>query len=47
VTSIRFTLVDTSQTYDELLASVILDFLALIADPDLVFDHLNDIQDPF
>jgi len=35
ISAIRYTFAESSHTYDELLGSVLMDFLALIADPDL------------
>ena len=40
ISAIRYTFADTSQTYDNLLAPLIVDFLALIQDDDLVSMHL-------
>jgi len=36
VSAIRYTFADTSQSYDELLAPMIIDFLSLMLDEDLV-----------
>jgi hypothetical protein len=36
VAAIRFTFTDTSQAYDELLSPLIVDFLSLMVDKDLV-----------
>jgi cullin-associated NEDD8-dissociated protein 1 len=36
ISAIRYTFADTSQSYDDLLAPLIVDFLALIQDNDLV-----------
>lgn len=36
VSAIRYTFADTSQSYDELLAPLLIDFLSLMLDEDLV-----------
>ena len=36
VSAIRYTFADTSQLYDELLSPLVVDFLSLMADEDLV-----------
>ena len=36
ISAIRYTFVESSRGYDELIGSIIMDFLSLIADPDLV-----------
>jgi len=36
VSAIRYTFADTSQSYDELLAPLLVDFLSLMLDSDLV-----------
>ena len=36
ISAIRYTFAESTQAYDELIGSMIMDFLSLIADPDLV-----------
>jgi hypothetical protein len=41
VSAIRYTFADTSQSYDELLAPLLVDFLSLMLDEDLVSDAIS------
>ena len=36
ISAIRYTFAESTRSYDDLLGSVIIDFLSLITDPDLV-----------
>ena len=36
ISAIRYTFAESTQAYDELIGGTIMDFLSLIADPDLV-----------
>ncbi|KZT68798.1 TIP120-domain-containing protein [Daedalea quercina L-15889] len=40
ISAVRYTFAETSGAYDELLSSVLMDFLALVADPDLTVRRL-------
>ena len=40
VSAIRYTFADSARSYDELLAPLLVDFLTLMQDPDLVSDAL-------
>ena len=45
VSAIRYTFADTTQSYDELLAPLLMDFLSLMVDTDLV--RLNNIYERY
>lgn len=43
IAAVRFTLTEASTTYDEFLAPLIVEFLSLLRDPDLVRERMNEM----